>query len=292
MMPIRPEETVMPGRKSVATLTLAALLPMLIAAAPALGADMTYPDFESQWRNPTAGRGGNPWDTTKPMGLRQQAPLTPEYQAKFEASVEGQAKGGQGSSPGSTCLLAGMPKMMNFAEPMEIIIRPKITYFVPMQVPTRRIYTDGRGWPTDEPPSLGGYSIGRWIDEDGDGRYDVLEVETRNFTGPRVFESTGLPLHADNQTIVKERIYLDKNNNDVLHDEITTIDHALTRPWTVDRTYLRAREPHWLEKNCHESNPHLTIGKEEYFLSADGKLMPVRKGQPQPDLQYFKQSQK
>jgi hypothetical protein len=120
----------------------------------------------------------------------------------------------------------------------------------------------------------------------------VLEIETRNFLGPRVFESTGLPLHSDNQTIVKERIYLDKANKDILHDEVTTIDHALTRPWTVDRIYLRTFPPRWIEKNCHESNPHLRIGAEEYFLSADGKLMPVSKGQEPPDLSYFKSSQK
>src|SRR6185437_14806999 len=116
-------------------------------------------------------------------GLRQEAPLTPEYQARFEASVKAQKSGSQGNSRGSTCEIAGMPKMMNFAEPMEIIIRPKITYFIPVQVPARRIYTDGRDWPKDEPPTLGGTSIGKWIDEDGDGRYDALEVETRNFKG-------------------------------------------------------------------------------------------------------------
>jgi hypothetical protein len=270
---------------------LFALLALAIAGVPAAARDTLYPDLASQWRNPTAGRGGNPWDPNKPMGLGQQAPLTAEYQAKFEASLKAQKEGGQGSSRGSTCEIAGMPKMMNFAEPMEIVIRPKVTYFIPMQVPARRIYTDGRDWPADEPPTLGGYSIGKWIDQDGDGRYDVLEVETRNFTGPRVFESTGLPLHEDNATIVKEKIYLDRNNSDILHDEITTIDNALSRPWTVDRIYLRVRVPLWIEKNCHESNPHLTIGREEYFLSADNKLMPVRKDQPPPDLRHFRQPQ-
>src|SRR5262249_22298516 len=156
-----------------------------------------------------------------------------------------------------------------------------------VQEPTRRIYTDGRDWPTEVSPTRGGTSIGRWIDEDGDGRYDVLEIETRHFKGPRVFESTGLPLHDDNQTIIKERIFLDKMNKDVLHAEVTVIDHALTRPWTVDRIYLRTVPPRWIEKNCHESNPHLTIGGDEYFLSADNKLMPVRKDQPPPDLRYF-----
>jgi hypothetical protein len=275
----------MPERNTIGTLALAAIL--AIGAAPAF-ADATYPDWNGQWRNPTAGRGGNPWDTTKPMGLGQEAPLTPEYQGIFEASLRDQAKGGQGNSLGASCVLPGMPKVMNFSDPMEIIIRPKLTYFVPLHYPTRRIYTDGRDWPSGEPASFGGYSIGRWIDRDGDGRYHLLEVETRNFKGPRVFESTGLPLHQDNQTIVKERIYLDRGDKDALHDEITTIDHALSHPWTVDRIYLREQNPRWLEKSCHEANSHIAIGAEQFFLSADGKLMPVRAGQPPPDLRYFK----
>jgi hypothetical protein len=30
------------------------------------------------------------------------------------------------------------------------------------------------------------------------------------------------------------------------------------------------------------------IGKEQYFLGADGLLMPTRKDQPPPDLRKFK----
>jgi hypothetical protein len=174
----------------------------------------------------------------------------------------------------------------------EIIVRPDTTYFVPQRYPIRRIFTDGRDWPLDDQPTYTGYSIGRWIDEDGDGRYDVLEVETRNFIGPRVLESTGLPLHADNQTIVKERIYLQPDNRDVLHDIITTIDHALTRPWSVDRIYTREPRARWRERNCHEANNHVVIGSEHFFLSHDGKLMPVKADQAPPDLSYFKQAQK
>jgi hypothetical protein len=258
-----------------------------LVSAPAAAADMKYPDFQAQWRNPSANMGGNPWDPGKKMGLAQEAPLIGEYQAIFEASVKAQKAGSQGNSPGSTCMLAGMPKMMNFSEPIEIVIRPAITYFIPMQAPTRRVHTDGRDWPTDEPASFGGTSIGRWVGQDGNGRYEALEIETRNLRGPRVFESTGLPLHADNQTIVKERLYLDRSNQDILHDEVTAIDHALRRPWTVDRVYWRTVPPRWLEKNCQESNPHLRIGAEEFFLSADGKLMPVSKGQAPPDVSAF-----
>jgi hypothetical protein len=122
----------------------------------------------------------------------------------------------------------------------------------------------------------------------------VLAVETRGpFKGPRVYDGTGLPLHYDNQSIFKERIYLDKKNRNVLHNEITVIDHALTRPWTVDKQYLRNPNPQpvWPEFSC-EGNAHVQVGTENYFISGDGLLMPARKDQPPPDLRYFKQTRK
>jgi hypothetical protein len=36
----------------------------------------------------------------------------------------------------------------------------------------------------------------------------------------------------------------------------------------------------------------VVIGKENYFLSADGHLMPAKKDQPPPDLRYFNKAQK
>ena len=57
----------------------------------------------------------------------------------------------------------------------------------------------------DIEPTFAGQSIGKWIDHDGDGKYDVLEVETRNLRGPRTFDYSGLPLSFDNDTVVKER---------------------------------------------------------------------------------------
>ena len=79
--------------------------------------------------------------------------------------------------------------------PVEFVVLPKVTYvhFTPMM--PRRIYTDGRDFPKEEEPAYMGYSIGKWLDTDGDGRYDTLEVETRDFKGPRNYEDSGLPLH-------------------------------------------------------------------------------------------------
>ena len=278
---------------SIGVLALAAALLTIVPSALAQDA-MKYPDWKGQWtraRVPGA-VGQPPHDPSKPYGRGQAAPLTAEYQANFEANLADQASGGLGNDATRICLPNGMPRAMSAYEPLEIIVTPEATYVLIDHIEhTRRIYTDGRNWPVDIEPSFSGYSIGKWVDEDGDGRYDVLEVETRSFKGPRVYDASGIPLHADNQTVVKERIYLDKADHNLLHDEITTIDNALSRPWMVTKSYRRNTDPQpvWREWICAEGNTHVEIGREPYFLSADGLLMPTKKGQKPPDLRYFDQ---
>jgi hypothetical protein len=267
---------------------LAPLAVVLAAAMSTPAAAQKYPDFESQWRNPNP---GDAWDPSKPAGLAQQAPLTPEYQAIFEASLKDQAAGGHGNNYHTSCMLDGMPRIMSLAAPMEILIQPKLTFFLFQEAFSRRIHTDGAPMPDSELPSFQGYATGKWVDENGDGRYDALEIETRNFKGPRALDSTGLPLHRDNETVVNERIYLDKSNNDVLHDDITTTDHAFTHPWMVHKTYVRERHARWAEYNCQSPPDAVFIGLQEYRLGSDDKLAPMRPGQPAPDLRYFKPKQ-
>ena len=112
-------------------------------------------------------------------------------------------------------------------------------------------------------------------------------TRTRAVRGPHTYDANGIPFHKDNQALFKERIYLDKADPNILRDEITSIDHALTRPWTVTRRYSRNRNPIWLEDVCPENNNYVFVGKDTYFISSDGYLMPTRKDQPPPDLKYF-----
>ena len=280
-----------PAAKWIGALTLVAALAVPIFGAQAFD-ESKYPNFCGQWKRP-AGI-GNQFDQTKPARAAQQVPFTPEYQAIFEANLKDQALGGQGTDPTYQCLPDGMPRAMNVIFPMEIIITPNTTYilieYLTMQ---RRIFTDGRGFPDEEfPPAYMGYSVGKWIDEDGDGKYDVLEIETRNLKHPRAFDASGAPLHADGKTIVKERIYLDKADPNVLYDDITVIDNALTRPLVVKKRYVRELRPIvWVEAICPEGNPYVQLEGQIYMRGADGKLMPAKKDQPPPDLRHFKQSQ-
>ena len=274
---------------------LVAALVMTVGGAQADG-DAKYPNWKGQWNaiNPRLGGQGVKFDPNKPFGPAQQAPLTPEYQKVHEESMADQGEGGQGNFIDHTrCVPGGMPSMMSALE-QEYIVTPETTY-ISVTTDLRRIFTDGRPWPANLEPTYQGYSIGKWIDEDGDGVYDVLEVETRGpFKGPRAYDATGLPLHFDNQSTFMERIHLDKNDPNLLHEEITVFDHALTRPWSVDKTYRRDRNPYpnWSRISCAEGNNYVVVGSDVYFLSGDGFLMPTKKDQAPPDSRYFRQAPK
>ena len=270
---------------------------MLISLLPARAFDdAKYPNLSGQWLRINLGKGGQiSFDPTKAWGLGQEAPLTPEYQALFDWNVADQKAGGMGTEPSWMCLPPGMPRAMNVFESLEIVITPTTTFFLMSHIhDNRRVYTDGRDWPSEIEPTFAGYSIGRWVDGAGVGRYDTLEIETRGMKGPRAYDTSGLPLHSDNQTIVRERLYLDKDDHALLLDEITTFDDALTRPWTVTKRFARdpSPRPNWQEAICTENNPHVRIQNDNYFIGADGLLMPAKKGQKPPDLKYFGQTQR
>ncbi|HEY2231578.1 MAG TPA: hypothetical protein VGI22_28340 [Xanthobacteraceae bacterium] len=283
----------MPGRNHERSLTVAiTVMLMAMTAAAAASDEPKFPDWSGQW---VRTYGGNPrYDQTKPI-RKQEAPLKPEYQARFEASIADQNAGGHGLDRGYTCLPQGMPRMMSGVSRFEFLFKPEITYilFERTEFAPRRIYTDGRDWPKTEETWFTGYSIGKWLSSSGQsrsgdqGRYDTLEVETRRVRGPRTWDQSGIPMADDADGIIKERIALDPTDPDLLRVEMTTIDNSLTRPWTVLKVFKRQAKVWWSEDNCIEGQAHVTIGSQVYFLSGDGTIMPMKKDQPPPDLKYF-----
>src|SRR5260370_36524991 len=166
--------TTMWHRSSTRAFAMVAGLVVTVGGAQAAD-DAKYPDWKGQWyRFVVPGVKGQPsFDQTKSWGPGQQAPLTREYQKVLEDSIADQAKGGLGNYLQARCLGAGMPHMMiGFSSaPLEFIITPETTYILIGFVDHfRRIFTDGRDWPEDLEPTYAGDSIGRWVDEDGDGR--------------------------------------------------------------------------------------------------------------------------
>ena len=165
-------------RSLIGSVVLATALWMSVGSAWAFD-ESKYPDLKGQWQRIGAPR----W------AKASEAPLTDEYRAIFEANLRDQATGGQGTDPTFTCLAPGMPRVMNVYEPMEVVVTPSTTHLLMQHIhDSRRIFTDGRDWPEnlgqELEPTFAGYSIGQWVDEDGDGRYDVLLVETRNLERP------------------------------------------------------------------------------------------------------------
>ena len=116
---------------------------------------------------------------------------------------------------------------------MKFLISPGVTHilFDRNDYAPRRIYTDGREWTKIgiDDTTFPGYSIGEWIDKDGDGRYDELLVETRHVRNPRTWDQSGMPMADDDEGVIKERLFLDESNPAILHNEMTTIDNSLTR---------------------------------------------------------------
>jgi hypothetical protein len=271
----------MPRRGSIAAIAMGAALAGI--ASFALAADQSsYPDWRGQWMRV---------DRPNWTGTGVKPPLTPEYQAIYDANLADMKKGGVGDVPSTFCYPMGMPMMMNVYDPWELIVTPEVTYILTSHVNDsyRRIFTDGRDWPSDADPTFAGYSIGKWLDTDGDGTYDELQVETRNLKGPRVIDATGVPLHHDNQSVIKERFWRDKADPDMLYDELTIYDHALTKPWTRLNRATRNPDPrpNWVSDVCAEANVWMKIEGEAYYMGADGKLMPVKKDQRPPDLEHF-----
>lgn len=258
---------------------LAAMLGMA-GAADAFD-ESKYPDLGGQWHR----IGPDRWDG----GSNRDAPLTPEYRAIYE-KIRKDAAGNMIADPILTCQAPGMPRVMQAYQPIEFVVTPHTTHILIEHIhDSRRIHTDGRPWPAEVDPSHRGLSIGQWQDTDGDGRFDTLVAETRHFGGSRSFDGSGLPLHQDNNTVIRERIFLDKSNPDILVDEITVVDNALTRPWTVTKSYRRDRTPILVHREsvCADNIDHVAIGGEMYRVGADGNLMPTRPDQPPPDLRYF-----
>jgi hypothetical protein len=102
----------------------AILLTAVLTAAPAAAqvADLgKYPNLKGQWLRPPGSP--NNW-----LQLAGPPPLTPEYQKLWEESKADLKAGGPGNWPSTFCIPAGMPAMMSFYDPGEIIVTPEATY--------------------------------------------------------------------------------------------------------------------------------------------------------------------
>jgi hypothetical protein len=191
-------------RSMISTAALAAGL--ALAAADAQAFDQSkYPDWTGAWRRiATPGVTGQPgFDQTKRLGPPQQAPLT--RKPKPSCAPAWTRKGGKATTR-PICIPPG-PCTMNPMAPWRSSSRRRRPMFIEHIHNAPHLHRRPRLAQGDADP---GRLCHRQVpDTDNDGKFDTLEVETR-YMRPARFRRHRHALHADNKTVVKERIYLDK----------------------------------------------------------------------------------
>jgi hypothetical protein len=95
-------------------------------------------------------------------------PMTPWAQAKYAEAKPGYGPKAQagGNDPILKCYPSGIPRIIFFPQPFEIVQSPdRVFMFFEREHEWRQVWTDGRSHPKDLEPTWMGDSIGKW---DGD----------------------------------------------------------------------------------------------------------------------------
>jgi len=161
-----------------------------------------YPDWSGQWRNTSAFSGIRP-----SRSARRAGPAHPEYQARYEANLADQAAGGLGDDPtvnASRTACAGDDRRL----PDGNHHQPKTTYILPT-TPYRGAIHRRTGLPKELGHRRSTPFNRKWGRHGQRRRYSTLEAETRGFKVRAPTRPAASPPD-DNQTVIKERISLDR----------------------------------------------------------------------------------
>jgi hypothetical protein len=170
----------------------------------------------------TASAGDNPdfsgvWLATSPRG--GGGGPQPELTARAQADV---AAHDPLQDPVIRCVPPGFPRSGPTIYPFEIVQTNKMILFLYETFGMiRRIYMDGREMPEYLPPSLMGFSLGRW--EDGE-----LVIDTTNYA-PGLLVSSGVYQYGD--MMVHERYRLVNDGAKLEGDVTITAAETFAGPW-------------------------------------------------------------
>jgi hypothetical protein len=158
---------------------------------------------------------------------KDHPPFTPWAQARFDAAKPGYGPKAQpgGNDPILQCDPTGIPRIMFFPQPHEIVQTPdRVFMFFERDHAFRQIWTDGRPHPKDPEPTWMGDSVGHW-----DG--DTFIVDTVGFNDKSWLDFYGDP-HSD-------ELHLTERYKRADHDTLTMqliVDDpkAYTKTWVGD----------------------------------------------------------
>jgi len=189
------------------------------------------PDWSGIYTRPL--KAGLAFDPDTPPGGRPTARLTPEFEKKLTARIEGVKKGIEWD-PISTCAPPGMPRWLSEPFLREFIVTPKQTWLINEMVnDIRRVYTDGRGHVPEEDryPLYNGDSIGFW-----DG--DHLVIHTNQLQAG-IYQRA----HPDYTEQVETVEIWHKGDPTTLLADVWVYDPpALVEPWYVQQAYKKVDE--------------------------------------------------
>lgn len=219
------------------------------AQADAASADAApdHPDFTGVWQA---------YANVAAPGVGGAGALTEEGAALVDAFFE--PYGEDFPEPGWYCVPPGMPGTMTamVSYPVEIIhSHERVTMLAEYDMQVRRIYMDGREWPTSNVwPTRMGLSLAHWEDE-------TLVIETRYLSEyllrswPRTEDTRVVErltrANRDELNVVRNGFPDESDSNDLIVWEITVTDPVLyTEPQEITMYYQRIGDEEFLEYDC------------------------------------------
>ena len=199
-------------------------------------------------------------------GVRDHPPYKPDWEEKYKVDLVRAEHQGDPKFPNplvdthTVYCAAGMPHLIATPFDYEFAITPGMVW-IAEDNETRRIYTDGRGFPPEDEmwPTMMGWSIGRWEDQ-------TLVIETRSMR-PEIWADL-TPATLSDKRVVSERIrQVDPNT---LENQVSITDPvALTAPWTFTKHYVRSKKGTWA------AEPEICGHPDDRNPIVNGRLMTV-----------------
>jgi hypothetical protein len=177
---------------------------------------------------------------------KEHPPMTPWAKAKYDEAKPGYGPKAQagGNDPILKCNPSGIPRILFFPQPFEIVQTPdRVFMFFERDHEWRQIWIDGRGHPKDLEPTWMGDSIGKW-----DG--DTFVVDTVGFNDKSWLDFYGDP-HSEDMHLVER--YKRMGQNSLTLQLIVEDPKAYTTTWTGDiKTYklLTGKKAYMEELPC------------------------------------------
>lgn len=184
-----------------------------------------------------------PFVGTPEVEQPDEYPFTPQGQRAFAAYDAIEADPRQTND----CAPEAMPGILWSGNPMQIGAQgATIVMRYERGNTLRTIHMDGRAAPANEPRSLLGYSVGRWVN-------DVLTIETTHMTGGAIFNNRGYHLSADAR--LTERYWREPGEDDLNLELLVEDPVNYTQAFTLRRPWVWAPHEQLREWVCVDLGP-------------------------------------